>query len=188
MPTYTGPLPHHRYIYVDTAFTHREPHGFVPAVWFALASWPSRAWGLTVVLESGACYRNLPPHAVAFSGKPEPDWPLHRAQRWDCYGWRWSANEYPYLRGQRVRVRCGKDVELSGDYMFSVAPLDDGFSAEPAQNKEFTFVALDNGRLTIQPTDYLLIADTSFCDVEWPRGLKRQTDIYSAEGAEGDDI
>jgi hypothetical protein len=181
MNSYTGPLPRHRYVYVDTTFTHREPQGFVPAVWFALASWPSRAWGCSVVLECGACYRNLPPHALAFCPDPEPDWPLQRAQRWDCYGWKWAANDYPYLSGQRVLARPERGLELPGDYLFSVAPLDDGFSAEPGQNKEFTFIALHNGRLTIQPTDHVLIADLSFCRPEWPKGLKRQDATYSAE-------
>jgi hypothetical protein len=185
MNSYTGPLPRHRYIYIDSAFTHREPIGFIPAVWFALASWPGRAWGCTVVLESGACYRNLPPHALAFRPDPEPEWEIQDAQRWDCYGWQWVANCYPYLDSQRVIYRSdggGCDgAHARGDYLFSVAPANDGFSAEPGQNKEFTFIALDNGRLTIQPTDYVLFADLSFCKPEWPRGLKRQTEIHSAE-------
>jgi hypothetical protein len=182
MNSYTGPLPRHRYIWVDSAFTHREPTiGFIPAVWFALASWPGRAWGCTVVLECGACFRNLPPHALAFDPDPAPEWTLHDAQRWDCYGWRWAANAYPYLESQRVIARHRAGAEAPGDYLFSVAPADDGFSAEPGQNKEFTFIALDNGRLTIQPTDYVLFADKSFTTPQWPTVMKRQREVYSCE-------
>lgn len=182
MNSYTGPLPRHRYIWVDSAFTHREPTiGFIPAVWFALASWPGRAWGCTVLLENGACYRNLPPHALAFAPDPAPEWTLQDAQRWDCYGWRWAANAYPYLEGQRVIARHRGSFEAPGDYLFSVAPADDGFSAEPGQNKEFTFIALDNGRLTIQPTDYVLFADKSFTTPQWPTVMKRQREVYSCE-------
>ena len=71
--------------------------------------------------------------------------------------------------------------EAPGDYLFSVAPADDGFSAEPGQNKEFTFIALDNGRLTIQPTDYVLFADKSFTTPQWPTVMKRQREVYSCE-------
>ena len=181
MHSFTGPIPRHRYIWIDSAFTHREPIGFIPAVWFALASWPGRAWGCTVVLENGACYRNLPPHALAFAPDPDPEWTIEDAQRWDCYGWQWAANAYPYLDSQRVIARHRGTFEAPGDYLFSVAPADDGFSAEPGQNKEFTFIALDNGRLTIQPTDYVLFADKSFTTPEWPTGIKRQRDIYSCE-------
>jgi len=181
MNSFTGPLPRHRYIWIDSAFLYKESRGFLRAVWFALASWPGRAWGCTVVLECGACYRNLPPHALAFCPDPEPHWPITAAQRWDCYGWEWSANCYPYLAEQRVCARYENKDEQNGNYLFSVAPLNDGFSAEPSQNKEFTFIALDNGRLTIQPTDYVLFADTSFTTPHWPTGIQRQRDTYSCE-------
>jgi hypothetical protein len=182
MNSYTGPLPRHLYVYVDTKFTHKEPKGFIPAVWFGLASWPGRAWGCSVVLECGACYRNLPPNAIAFSDTPEAElWSVDKAQRWDCYGWKWTSNLYPYLNEQRVTAKVAKDLNCDGTYLFSVSPLDDGFSYEPSQNKEFTFIELDNGRLTIQPTDYVLFNDSSFTDGTWPSGLKRQVDSYSSE-------
>ena len=34
--TVTGQLPRHQYVWIDTNFTHKEPHGFIPAVWFGL--------------------------------------------------------------------------------------------------------------------------------------------------------
>lgn len=177
---FTGPLPRHLYVHVDTAFTHKEPHGFVPAVWFALSSWPARAWGCTVLLECGAIYRNLPPHALAFT--PEPaGWDIYHAQLWDCYGWDWTANLYPYLEGTDVLCRIDGN-DYPGQYLFSVAPMGDAYSASPDQSKEFTFVQLENGRLTIQPTDRLLIREASFTsNVQWPTGLKRQTEIFAAE-------
>jgi hypothetical protein len=181
MNTFSGPLPRHQYVWVDTTFTHKAPCGFVPAVWFALTSWPSRAWGCTVLLESGACYRNLPPHALAYRPDPEPHWPIQAAQRWDCYGWGWAANLYPYLEGVDVTVRSD-DQEHEGEYLFSVAPVGDAFSAAPDQGKEFTFVKLDNGRLTIQPTDYVLFREKSFTSVEgWPQGMKRSSEVWSCE-------
>ena len=59
-----GAIPH-RYVWVDSQFTHLVPCGFIRAVWFGLVSIPSRMWGCNVVLESGAIYRNLPLHALA---------------------------------------------------------------------------------------------------------------------------
>lgn len=195
MPDFTlvGPIPRHTYCFVDRSFTRKDGSGFEPAVWFGLVSYPGRAWGLTVMLECGAVYRALPPHAIAFVENPiaesdaeihaEP-WMVWDAQRWDCYGLRYAVVEYPYLTGLRLRTRDnGKpEIDWLGDYLFTVAPIGDGFSAEPSQAKEFTFCRLDNGRLTIQPTNHVLFEEKSFTtDSGWPTDLVRQTEIYSCE-------
>ena len=179
-----GELPTHQYVWVDSLFTHKEPHGWLPAVWYGLVAMPGRCWGCTVLLESGACYRNLPPHALAISPMPEPIWTPQDAQRWDCYGYDFSTLQYRYLSELDVEVRL-KDRILAGRYLFSVAPLRDGFSQCPEQAKEFTFVALDNGRMTVQPTNYIRFHERSFTTAvpgsPFPHGLRRQAEIYSCE-------
>ena len=44
MNTVIGSLPKHQYVWVDSRFTHKDPVGFVPAVWFGLVSHPGRTW------------------------------------------------------------------------------------------------------------------------------------------------
>ena len=61
----TGGLPEHQYVYIDSAFCASGPRRWLPAVWFGLVAYTGRAWGCTVLLESGAIYRNLPLHALA---------------------------------------------------------------------------------------------------------------------------
>jgi hypothetical protein len=181
-----GALPRHHYVWVDTRHTHITPQGFVPAVWFGLVSFPGRMWGCNVLLESGAVYRNLPPHALAFSQDPkakEKEWTEKDAQVWDCYGYAFSCLEYPYLHGLEAKARWN-GWELMGDYLFTVAPIGDGFSAYPEQAKEFTAIQLENDRLTIQPTNHVLFRDRSFTrnkEMEFPADLKRQTDVWQCE-------
>jgi len=177
-----GSLPKHQYVLVDSAFTHREPVGFAPAVWFGLVSIPGRMWGCNVMLETGAIYRGLPLHSLSHGDDPIPQWEAGQAQRWDCYGTDWSATEYLYLKELRVKARCKGDT-FDGEYLFTVVPTNDGFSAVPEQSKEFTFVQLGNGRFTVQPTDHLMFEEKSFTigSGEWPRIYKRQTEIYSCE-------
>jgi len=177
-----GEIPRHLYVWVDSEFTHKEPKGFVPAVWFGLVSYPGRMWGCTVMLESGAVYRNLPGHAIALEPDPEPKWEPGDAQRWDCYGWEFSCIEYAYLRGLDCKVRTPGNHHL-GEYLFTAIPIGDGFTAYPEQAKEFHFVKLCNGRLTIQPTDHIVFRERSFtvADLDFPKGLKRQTEIWSCE-------
>ena len=176
-----GSIPKHQYIWVDSNFTHKNPVGFVRAVWFGLVSFPSRAWGLNVMFENGAVYRSLPPHAIAFSENPKQKiWKADDAQLWDCYGYDWTAVEYTYLRGLSCSCKI-KDNFLNGSYLFTAAPIGDGFSNAPEQSKEFKFIELDNGRLTIQPTNKVLFQDSSFTDKNISVGLKLQTEYYSCE-------
>ena len=178
----TGPLPHHLQVWVRRRFIEDsvgpdEPQ-MTRAVWFGLVSQPARAWGCTVTLESGAIYRNLPPHAIAFR-EQAPEIALKQCQHWDCYGYGWSATCYPFLDGQTLMV---KDRGVSGRYLFSVQPIGDGWSRIPEQSKEFTFIEMDDGTLSIQPTDRTLVSDRSFTDpVEWPTWLRRQTETYTCE-------
>ena len=69
---FTKNLPKHLYLNVDTAFTHKHPQGYMPAIWFAITSTPGRAWGCHVLLENGAIYRNLPLHALHFGSDISP--------------------------------------------------------------------------------------------------------------------
>lgn len=180
--TLVGELPRHLYCYVDSSVTHKEPCGFVPCVWFGLVSYPGRLWGCTVMLESGAVYRNIPAHAIAFDPEPEPDHAPQDAQTSDCYGERFSCIEYRYLSGLDCIVKTRNGIH-EGVYLFSVAPIGDGFSAYPEQAKEFCFVETDGARLTIQPTNNVVFRERSFTGLELriPEDLKRQSEIWSCE-------
>jgi len=179
-----GELPKHQYVWVDSRFTHQVATGYLPAVWYGLVSYPGRVWGCTVMLECGAIYRNIPAHALSFSAEPkEINWSEKYAQTWDCYGTDFSTIEYKYLSGLTCKARCNQE-DFLGCYLFTVAPIGDGYSAYPEQAKEFMFVRLDNDRLTIQPTNRLLFDERSFTqnkNMEWPKGLQRQQEIWSAE-------
>ena len=177
-----GSLPAHKYIWVDTRFTHKKDEGFLRAVWFGLVSLPGRAWGLNVMFENGAVYRNLPPHAISFSEVPkEKKWEISSSELWDCYGYNWHSIEYTYLKRLRCKVLI-KNTFYFGDYLFTAVPLMDGFSDYPEQSKEFKFIQLDNDRLTIQPTNKVFFIDKSFTEESdaFP-DLKLQTEIYSVE-------
>jgi hypothetical protein len=181
MNTLIGSLPKHQYVWADSSFTHRAAIGFIPAVWFGLVSHPGRMWGCNVMLESGAVYRGLPLHALAHDRYPEDGWQPEHAQQWDCYGYGWTATEYTFLRSLRCRAKC-YDREVMGEYLFTVAPVGDGFSEVPEQAKEFMFIRTMNGRFTVQPTDRVIFEDKSFTTgMAWPVGLKRADQIYSCE-------
>ncbi len=177
-----GSLPKHQYVYVDSHFTHKEPCGFQPAVWFGLVSIPGRMWGCNVMFEDGAVYRNVPLHAIAFREDCETNWTECLAQKWDCYGTDFATIEYPYLSGLDCLAKADS-LSLIGQYIFTAIPCGDGFSNAPDQAKEFTFVRLNNGRLTVQPTDRIVFLERSFTRqyMEFPVVYKRQTEVWSCE-------
>jgi len=172
----SGSMPNHKYIYVDRSFIS-DGVGFEEAIWFGLHSHPGRMWGCHLLLESGAFYRNVPPHAISFTKNQNNQWRPGDSQIWDCYGRKFSLLEYKYLYGLRVKLKSG----IGGKYLFTAIPYDEGFSEFPGQSKEFMFIHNDLDRLSIVPTNELLFVDKSFTeDSGWPR-LKLNDKIYSCE-------
>lgn len=178
-PTLAVSLPFHIYGCVDRTFLSAgQRDGWEPAVLFGLTCPLNRTLGLTVLLECGAVYRDLPPHAWAFHPTPEPDWPLTSAQAWDCFGGSAHVLEYRYLREFPVQIiRSG----LHASYLFTVEFGEDGFSRNPEQSKCLHALELDNGRLTLQPNDRLLFHDASFTTPHTPDWLRRPSTVYGVE-------
>jgi hypothetical protein len=176
MTTGSASLPHHQYVWVDQSFIREGGSGWEPAVWFGLHSHPGRAWGCHVMLECGAVYRGLPPHALAFDDEPD-DWTLPQAQMYDCYGWSFSLLRYTFLTGLQARATNG----ILCDYLFTAVPIGDGYSEHPSQSKEFMFMRTKGERLLILPTNKLRFVDKSFtAEVERPR-LKLADTVWSCE-------
>lgn len=182
MYSQNGQLNKHIYCYIDSTFTHDMPQQYNYAVWFGLVSYPGRMWGCTVMFEDGAIYRNIPPHAISFCKNNQTSWRQQDAQLWDCYGYDFTVVDYTYLSGLSCTVMIG-DYKIDGTYLFTVSPMNDGFSTYPEQSKEFMFIKLNNDRLTIQPTNKVLFNDRSFVDngQQLTKCLKLQTQIYSCE-------
>jgi hypothetical protein len=177
--TASGSLLTHQYCYVEPHAI--GDHEWIPVAWFGLSSYPGRTWGCHVMLECGAIYRNVPLHQLASQPTTEA-WSPSQGQTWDCYGPQFSVLEYEFLRGRRIHTRFRDSSEHVGRYLCTIIPVGDPWSAHPDQGKEFTLIALDNGRYTAQPTDRTLFEDQSFTkDLEWPKWLKRQTQTWSAE-------
>lgn len=174
----SGSLPHHKYCFVESGFIRKGGTGLEPCVWFGLHAHAGRAWGCHVMLETGAVYRGVPPHALAFDEDAETRWRLEDAQVWDCYGPQFSLVCYDFLAGLRTIDHRG----LFGRYLFTVVPLNDGYTEEPEQSKEFMFIEGDNGRLSILPTNKLLFRDKSFTkETTWPTDLKVSRQVWRVE-------
>jgi hypothetical protein len=176
-----APLPHHIYLQVDSRFTHKEPCGLQEAMWVGVTSIPGRMWGLNVIFRNGGMlYRGIPPHAVSFS-RNDCRWTEKESQLWDCYSSDFTLIHNPILTGFRMLAKCGDRIHR-GEYLFETTHLNDGWSNTPEQDKTFYFIRLDNGRLTILPTNRIVFSDKSFIEntTQIPR-LKLSESIYTCE-------
>jgi hypothetical protein len=185
--SFSGSIPGtHREVWVNTAFTHDKPRGYVRAQWFGIEAFVGRVYQahcLLLLPEGGAVYRSLPLHALAHEPDPEVTWTERDAQVWDCYSWHFATPVYPYLNGLRCKIRV-PGLDYYGTYWFCIKPVLDDFSAIPEQAKEFFVIALDNGRFSLQPTNRVLFEEKSSTEIltsSWPSGLRRNKDIYYAE-------
>ena len=179
MKTYALDLPYHIYGYVDRQFlTNFKDSGAEPAVWFGLLTPANRALGLTVMLECGAVYRGLPPHAWMFS-PDAPEVGLEECQAWDCFGGAAQLIEYQYLRELPVKLL---ENDKRGSYLFTLEWAEDGFSRYPGQTKCFHALELDEGTLTFQPNNHLLWHESSFTRPQVPTWLRRSPVVYGVEG------
>lgn len=184
-------LPRHLYCMLERKYVREGGAGLERCTWFGLTSVPGRAWGLSVLLENGAIYSHLPPHAIVFEtdsiglhGNPKP-WRIRQSQLWDCFGVDFALEEYSYLAGRTVYCsvehRAGELLE--GEYLFTAQHYGDGYSRAPEQAKQYHFVRLELGRLVCLPANKLIVDAAEFTTIEakLPTGLRRQTEVYSCE-------
>lgn len=178
--TGSGNLPNHIYCWVESYFVRKntKPGTFEPCIWFALRAKAEQSWMCHVMLECGAVYRDLPPHALAFHEAAEKNWDLKDTALWDCYSDQFSIIRYDYLNARRVEIRR---TGLQGRYLFTAIPMYDSYTTEPSQSKEFMFVQLDNGRLTIMPTNELRFFDKSWTEGDWPKDIKLNSNVWRVE-------
>ena len=176
-----GALPFQVYVWVDSSFIFKEPKGWVEGMIIGLTSIPGRSWGFNIILQQGgALYRQIPPHALAFSPSPGLSWSLEQSCLWNCYSYDFTILHNPILEGIKIVSKIDNSL-YEGKYLWSTTFLNDGWSRTPEQDKEFFFIQLDNQRLTIQPTNRITFQDTSFIDNSFIPDLKLNETIYSVK-------
>ena len=164
MATHIADIPKPFYCYIRNEFLYdgESGHGeFTQCIAYGLSALPSRAWGISVMLENGAMVQHVPVHALTFDPKSHHNHPLDSLQIWSCYGWDFSTHEYDYLKEMPCRVYTKGEWEI-GRYLFSAAPYGDLYSSTPDQHKHFNFVRLDCGALAAIPGNRMLMFDSSF--------------------------
>jgi len=171
MATHIEDIPKPFYAYIENSFLYNQKEGhneFTECLVFGLSSLPSRAWGLSVLLKTGALIQHVPVHAISFTDRPKHTHPLDHLQVWNCYGWEFSTHEYKALSELPVKAYLKGEWE-TGRYLFTAAPYGDHFSMTPDQHKHFNFIQLDCGRLAALPGNRMMVFESSFVSLPTER-------------------
>jgi len=190
MATHIDDIPNPFYCYVQNEFLYDHQEGFgkyTQCLVYGLSSLPSRAWGLSILLENGALVQHIPLHALTTENPAIHDHPLDHLQVWSCYGWDFVTHEYDALSEMPVRVYLKSGVWENGRYLFTAAPYNDLYSRAPDQHKHFNFVELDCGRIGAWPGNRMLFHDSSFMDIASERPKYRtNTKFWYVENIDDD--
>ena len=190
MATHIADIPKPFYCYVQNEFLYDHEEGFgeyTQCLAFGLSALPSRAWGISLLLDNGALVQHIPLHALTFSNPAEHFHPLDHLQVWSCYGWDFATHEYGALSEMPVKVYLKSGIWENGVYLFTAAPYGDMYSSAPDQHKHFNFVKLDCGRLVASSGNRMLVNDSSFVKLASERPKYRtNTRVWYTEGFESD--
>ena len=150
MATHIADIPKPFYCYVQNEFLYDFQKGFgeyTACLAYGLSALPSRAWGISILLENGALVQHIPLHALTFNTPTIHTHPLDHLQIWSCYGQDFATHEYSALSEMAAKVYLKEGVWESGRYIFKVAPYDDIYYC---------------GRVGAWPGNRTLIFDESF--------------------------
>jgi hypothetical protein len=191
MATHIADIPKPFYCYVQNEFLYDHHEGFgeyTECLAFGLSALPSRAWGISILLKSGALVQHIPLHALTFNAPAIHNHPLDHLQIWSCYGYEFTTHEYAALAEMPVKVYLKGGLWENGRYLFTAAPYEDNYSLTPDQHKHFNFVQLECGRIGSYPGNRLLVYDSSFVEIPEKRPkYHTNTRFWYVENFEDDD-
>jgi hypothetical protein len=163
-------LPRHIYALLRTEYVNNfrpGTEGLIPVVIFGAETQPGRALTFHVLRDDGALVSQVPLHALCHR-EDAPKRELGDLLRWDCFGWWLTVIAFDYLREVAVETVVG-DVVVQGQYVCTFDFINDGFSDEPTQHKNFHLIALDDGNYALRTNDKVKVLERSFVEkpFEW---------------------
>jgi hypothetical protein len=166
-------------VYIDNKYLGLAD-GCTEAYWYGITSVPARQFLCHVMLYNGSNWYGLP--LASMSTKPSHSGTIAEAQAYDCFSYDISYIRFNFLRDQRAKI-----LSSEGTYLFTIISHDnDGhapFAEFPEQAKTFTFIALDDGRITCAPNNYITWIDKALYDedVASQKQYKRLDTVFRSQ-------
>lgn len=133
-------------------------HGeYVAGLVHSVKAMYGRALGFNVLLESGACFWNLPVSAILWKSNATV-MHLHELELWDCLASEMCCEQIEFLKNKRCTVKIGDIIRRAMYRMtfdFSTGP----WAEMPEEAKCFHLLELDCGHFALQPNNRILWQD-----------------------------
>lgn len=161
------------------AFIHGIADTITPARIHAIRCRAGKALVFHAHLHSGAHYSLIPIHHITATPETKPK-PLKELQPYDCFSDHPEIIVYDYFRFRQVIHKTLGPA----NYLFTIDFLDNHFSDNPQEFKQFHVIQTLDGHISATPNNYLLFQEKTLTGTpDWKSApiLKRQSAYPSAE-------
>jgi hypothetical protein len=112
----------------------------------------NQALQFTILLDNGALFTGLPAHAITFTESTLNDIrPLPDCQMWDCISDDIDVFTMESLRYADCEVKAGELGFVSGQYLFTIDFVGEGYSRHPTHWKQLHAVQTNAGYFLLYP-------------------------------------
>ena len=195
MRSLTTSLPMHLYGVVRREFlTNGADSGIEKCIIHAISVKPSEALTFSVLLESGAQYRNIPIHGVIVGQRSTsgstlisdmeipPALELQSHQCWGCFGTEFSIVDMQLNHSMSATWIDSYNRKFIGRGLgWAIEFHGDGYSNAPQQDKSFNMLVSQEGYLAAMPNNRIRWWDDSFTNWELPIKLKVNYQTFYVE-------
>ncbi len=140
-----------------------------------------RTLGFNVLLDSGACFWNLPVSALLFKKLKEPLFELDELELWDCLDDKVCVEIIKFLQYKRCTVKMKSGTVMSARYLMTFDWWDGAWAQMPDEHKCYHLLEIDNGQLVLYPNNHIIWHDQTIVTTSKKPDYKVNQQLYSSE-------
>lgn len=142
-----------------------------------------RALGFNVLLESGACFWNLPISALLFEKSEGPLFELDELQLWDCLDDKVCVEVIKFLQYKRCTVKMKSGIIIHARYRMTFDWWDGAWAQMPDEHKCYHLLEIDNGQMVLYPNNHIIWHDQTIVTSSSTPNYKVNQQLYSSENS-----
>jgi hypothetical protein len=142
-----------------------------------------RALGFNVLLESGACFWNLPVSAFLFKKSEGPLFELDELELWDCLDDKVCVEIIKFLQYKRCTVKMKSGIIMPARYRMTFDWWEGAWAQMPDEQKCYHLLEIDNGQMVLYPNNHILWHDQTIVTGSGKPDYKVNQQLYSSENS-----